>query len=101
MDRRQKDPHEFHCGLFQKTCGDRPVLNGLRFNRILREKQEWLERPFSTEEVTIALHNLNKDKALGSDGFPSTFYLDVCEVIETDIMQLWGNFMKTLHGATT
>lgn len=49
---------DYYQKLFQETSKCRPLLDGLQFNKIQRERQIWLERPFDMEKVVAAFHSL-------------------------------------------
>ena len=51
----------------------RASIDGLSFSRINEKEAARLEMPFSEEEVHLALCEMNDDKALGPDGFTTTF----------------------------
>ena len=52
-----------------------------------------LEDPFNVEEVFTALSNLNRDKALGSDGFSIAFWQFSWDFVKEEIM----GFFKEFH----
>ncbi|GKU93949.1 hypothetical protein SLEP1_g7498 [Rubroshorea leprosula] len=54
--------------LFQNEQWKRPVLGGVHFNRISVAQREWLERPFSVEEIEEGLQSCDGAKAPGPDG---------------------------------
>ena len=49
-------------------------IKGLTFARINEGEASNLERPFTEEEVFLALSDLNGDKALGPNGFTIAFW---------------------------
>ena len=53
-----------------------------------------LEQPFLKEEVFSTLCEMNGDKALGSDGFTTTFWQFCWETIKADILRLFRDFMR-------
>ena len=83
-------------GAFQKLYSEegvwRPCIDGLSYMRLARSEAEGLEIPFSEEEVFVALSNLGKDKALGSDGFTRTFWLFCWDVVKVEIMGFFREF---------
>ena len=59
--------------LLSKARKWRPCLDGLAFKILDNHEAERLELPFSEEEVFVALSDLGKDKALGTDGYTMVF----------------------------
>lgn len=51
-----------------------------------------LERPFSLEEIKIAVFDLGRDKAPGPDGFPLQFFRQFREIIKLDLLKLCEDF---------
>ena len=51
----------------------RANLMNLKFSRINVAEAVCLKEPFTEEEVKTTLTKLNRDKALGPDGFTTTF----------------------------
>lgn len=47
-----------------------------------------MERPFSGEEVKVAIWDLVGDKAPGLDGFPIAFYKECWDVIKGVLMRV-------------
>ena len=60
--------------LLSDPGGWHPSMSSLEFDRIGREEAARLEEMFSLEEVSLALSELNGDKAPGPDGFPIAFW---------------------------
>ena len=55
-------------------------IQGLNFSRIPDMEVASLELPFSTEEVLAAPRDMTSDKALGLNGFTTTFWQSSWEV---------------------
>ena len=53
---------------------------------LVNSEVERLEILFLEEEVFVAVLDLGKDKALGSDGFTRTFWLFCWDVVKVEIM---------------
>jgi hypothetical protein len=51
-------------------------LDGLAFNSLVEEEASRLEVPFEEREVLEVVKGINRDKALGPDGFPMAFFQD-------------------------
>lgn len=57
-------------------CVDRKVTD---------DQNDFLSRPFSAEEVEIALFDMHPDKARGPDGFNPIFYHKLWDVVSGDV----------------
>ena len=53
-----------------------------------------VEEPFTEEEVFVALSELNRDKALGLDGFAMTFWQFSWDFLRNDVMGLFKEFYE-------
>ena len=60
--------------LYSKPEGAPWRVEGLDWVLISRESAIWLDRPFSEEEVQMAIFQLNKEKAPSPDGFTIAVY---------------------------
>ena len=64
-------------GAFKSLLTDtgewRANIDGLTFQSINKDEASKIENPFTIEEVFTTLSNLNRDKALSSDGFTMVF----------------------------
>ena len=56
------------------------------------EIAEWLDRPFLKEEILNVVMFLNKEKALGPDGFTIGFYQECWETIKDDLLRVFLEF---------
>ena len=76
---------------------------GLNFSRLNDTEAVRLEVPFIEEEASVALADLNGDKAPGPNGFTAAFWQFSWDVVKSDIMWLFrdfhehGNFVKSLN----
>ncbi|WMV54824.1 hypothetical protein MTR67_048209 [Solanum verrucosum] len=70
----------------------RPPFVIMNCPRISQEEQEWMQRPFSEEEVVHILELFDGDKAHGPDGFTMCFFKECWEIIKDDVMQTIHNF---------
>ena len=59
---------------------------------ISAQNVEWLDGPFLEEEVRYAVFQLNRDKALGPDGFTMALYQECWDVIKEDLMKAFQEF---------
>ena len=52
----------------------------------------WLDRPFSKDKVRATVFLLNKEKALGPNGFTITMYQECWDVIKEDLLRVFSKF---------
>ncbi len=64
----------FYKDLYSEREHWRPVLGGVEFTSLGVEEASHLERPFSEEEVVLALNQISGEKAPGPDGFTLAFF---------------------------
>ena len=80
---------------FKELLGDpggwKASPEGLNFSRLNDLEASSLEVPF-TEEVHVALADMNGDKAPGLDGFTVAFWQFGWDVVKSDIMGLFSDF---------
>lgn len=62
---------KYYVHLYIDPFPNKPQLEGVEFDCISEDQCGWLERPFSMEEVKLALKSMEDDKAPGPDGFPT------------------------------
>ncbi|RVW87592.1 putative ribonuclease H protein [Vitis vinifera] len=79
-------------------------VEGIDWVPISGESGVWLDRPFTEEEVRMAVFQLNKEKAPGPDGFTIAVYQECWDVIKEDLMRVFlefhtngGVYAKVLH----
>ena len=58
------------------------------------EENNLLVAPFSEEEISKAVFQMEHNKAPGPDGFPAEFYQHFRDIIKPDLLELFG----CLHG---
>ncbi|KAL4370540.1 hypothetical protein AHAS_Ahas06G0076000 [Arachis hypogaea] len=63
-------------------------------NRIDAEKREFLDQPFTVEEVTQALKQMHPTKAPGPDGMPALFYQKMWRIVGNDISDYVLNILN-------
>ncbi|KAJ9685197.1 hypothetical protein PVL29_017290 [Vitis rotundifolia] len=78
--------------LYSKPVGDSWRVEGVDWVPINGESAVWLDRPFSEDEVRMAVFQLNKEKALGPDGFTIAVYQECWDVIKEDLMRVFLEF---------
>lgn len=84
----------FYRGLFSKNP---PLDVRLNWEHLFPGERLNLNTPFSEDEITNAVFSLARDMALGSDGFPMSFYQWYWTTIKVDICRLFEDF----HSGTT
>ncbi|GKV12188.1 hypothetical protein SLEP1_g23370 [Rubroshorea leprosula] len=70
----------------------RPRTAGIKFKQISQERKEWLERPFSEEEIEEGLRSCEGTKALGPDGYNFNFLKCVWHSIKEDFVSFFKEF---------
>ena len=56
------------------------------------EEATHLERPFSEEEVVLALNQINGEKASGPDGFTLAFFHHCWDVVKKEVLDSFQEF---------
>ncbi|GKV50623.1 hypothetical protein SLEP1_g57323 [Rubroshorea leprosula] len=80
--------------LFQGDSWNRPKPADLKFQQISEEKKEWLERPFSVEEIEEGLRSCDGSKAPGPDGFNFNFLKFAWHCIKEDFINFFSEFHR-------
>jgi hypothetical protein len=83
---------QFYETLFAEPYSWRPRLDDLAFDSLDAVEASSLELPFEEREVLEVVKGMNKDKALGPDGFSIAFFQDCWDVIKADIMGVFQDF---------
>ena len=65
---------------------------GVSWSPIAREGADWLDHPFTKEEVRLVVFQLNKEKAPDLDGFTIAVYQECWDVIKEDLMRVFLEF---------
>ena len=78
---------EFYQDLYSKREHWRPVLGGVEFTSLGAEEATHLERPFSEEEVVVALNQISGEKAPGPDGFTLAFFHHCWDVVKKEVLE--------------
>ena len=77
---------DFYQDLYSEKEHWRPVLGGVDFTSLEAEEAAHLERPFSEEEVVLALNQISGEKALGPDGFTLAFFHHCWDVVKKEVL---------------
>ena len=78
-------------------------IGGLQLDQISQQEAEFLELPFSEEEVHSALMEMNGDKAPGPDGFTVAFWQKCWEFVKEEVLDIFkefheqSSFLKSLN----
>ncbi|GKV49617.1 hypothetical protein SLEP1_g56358 [Rubroshorea leprosula] len=80
--------------LFQGESWNRPKPGNISFQQISEEKKDWLERPFSVEEIEEALRSCDGSKAPGPDGYNFNFLKFACHSIKEDFINFFSEFHR-------
>jgi hypothetical protein len=84
---------QYYEALFTEPYSWRPRLDDLEFNSIDAAEASSLELPFEEREVFEVVKGMNRDKAPGPDGFSMAFFQDCWDVIKSDIMGVFQDFI--------
>lgn len=72
----------------------RPILEGVVWDTLCSKQRSKLERPFSVDNVIIAIDNMEEDKAPDPDGFPSKFLKTCWDVVGGEVMEVSDAFQS-------
>jgi hypothetical protein len=86
----------FYESLFSEPSSWRLRVDNLEFEVLSVDEASSLEAPFEEREVREVIHGLDRDKALGPDGFSLAFFQDCWEVVKWDFMAVFADFHS--HG---
>ena len=78
--------------LLSEDMGWKADIGGLQLDQISQQEAETLERPFSEDEIYVALMEMNGDKAPGPDGFTMAFWQSCWEFIKEEILEMFKDF---------
>ncbi|KAK3187757.1 hypothetical protein Dsin_027318 [Dipteronia sinensis] len=88
---RVSDPTRSH---FKNVPWQRPKIRDLNLKRLSEEERDFLERPFTIEEVQEAVSSCDGNKAPGQDGMNLNFIKANWEVIQEDFLRFIHEFYK-------
>ena len=78
-------------------------MEGLSFSKLEDQEEVRLEKPFTKEEVFFALHELNGERAPGSNGYTVAFWQFSWEMVKGEVMSVFkdffvfGKFVKSMN----
>ncbi|XP_058784295.1 uncharacterized protein LOC131659071 [Vicia villosa] len=88
----KKEVRDHFEGFFKEENHDRAVPKGLDFRSLTKEDREWLERPFSEEEIKTAVWDCDGNKSPGPDGFTLEFFQQCWETLKADVVRYVTDF---------
>nr|GEZ44607.1 hypothetical protein [Tanacetum cinerariifolium] len=80
---------------FQQSEGIIPVLDSNYISPISHGQRDLLERPFSRDEIKLAVWDCGGDKASGPDGFSFKFFTFFWDLVENDVVNFMHEFFHT------
>ncbi|GLT98877.1 hypothetical protein SLE2022_163520 [Rubroshorea leprosula] len=80
--------------VFQNEQWCRPTMDGIQFRRISNAQREWLERPFTIEEIEEGLKDCDGSKAPGPDGFNFNFIKFAWSTVKDDFVSFLMDFHR-------
>uniref|UniRef100_A0A2N9H476 Reverse transcriptase domain-containing protein n=1 Tax=Fagus sylvatica TaxID=28930 RepID=A0A2N9H476_FAGSY len=83
---------DFYQDLYSESEHWRPFLGGVDFPSLELEEATQLERPFSEEEVGLALNQISGEKVPGPDGFTLAFFHHCWEVVKKEVLDSLQEF---------
>ena len=72
--------------LDESRIGDIPQVSA--------EENAFLTAPYTEEEVSQAIFQMEPNKAPGPDGFPAEFYQRFWDIIKDDLLMLFNDLKK-------
>ncbi|GJY03288.1 RNA-directed DNA polymerase, eukaryota, reverse transcriptase zinc-binding domain protein [Tanacetum coccineum] len=81
---------------FKQVVGLSPAIDSLSFNSLSQSHCDYLELPFSREEIKRAVWDCGGDRAPGPDGFTFSFFTTFWDTIEEDVVSFVQEF-STFH----
>ncbi|GKV27589.1 hypothetical protein SLEP1_g36748 [Rubroshorea leprosula] len=84
----------YFTSLFQGEQWNRPKLGNINFQQLSEEKKDWLERPFSVEEIEEGLRSCEGSKAPGPDGYNFNFLKYAWQSIKEDFINFFSEFHR-------
>ena len=81
--------------LYASPSGEPWRVEGLDWFPISGESASRLASPFTEEEISRAIFQLDKDKASGPDGFTVAVFQNCWEVIKEDLVRVFAEFHRS------
>ncbi|GLT51115.1 hypothetical protein SLA2020_245490 [Shorea laevis] len=83
----------YFCKMFQEDAWNRSKPANLGFQKISKDQKEWLERPFTIEEIEEGLKSYYGSQAPGLDGYNFNFL----KLIWISVREDFVNFFREFH----
>ena len=90
----QRSLHYFE-KLYTNPIGESWGVEGLDWFPISEESALRLDSPFIEEEISKAIFQLDRDKALGPDGFTIAVFQECWDVIKEDLVRVFAEFHRS------
>ena len=81
--------------LYASPTGESWSVEGLDWSPISEESALRLDSPFTEEEISKAIFQLDRDKAPGPDGFTIAVFQDCWDVIKEDLVRVFAEFHRS------
>ena len=81
--------------LYASPTGESWSVEGLDWSPISEESALRLDSPFTEEEISKAIFQLDRDKAPGPDGFTIAVFQDCWDVIKEDLVRVFVEFHRS------
>ncbi|GJZ74529.1 RNA-directed DNA polymerase, eukaryota, reverse transcriptase zinc-binding domain protein [Tanacetum coccineum] len=85
---------------FEQHTGIPPSLDSDMLNPLSHCHQDFLERPFSRDEIRSVVWDCGGDRAPGPDGFTFKFFTSFWDIIEDDVARFVHDFFRSYHFPT-
>ncbi|RVW35353.1 Transposon TX1 uncharacterized 149 kDa protein [Vitis vinifera] len=81
--------------LYASPIGESWSIEGLDWSPISEESAIRLDAPFTEEEISKAIFQMDRDKAPGPDGFTIAVFQDCWDVIKEDLVRVFAEFHRS------
>ncbi|RVW98458.1 Transposon TX1 uncharacterized 149 kDa protein [Vitis vinifera] len=81
--------------LYASPIGESWSVEGLDCSPISEKSALWLDSPFTEEEISKAIFQLDRDKAPRPDGFTIAVFQDYWDVIKEDLVRVFAEFHRS------
>ncbi|RVW91479.1 Transposon TX1 uncharacterized 149 kDa protein [Vitis vinifera] len=81
--------------LYTNPIGESWGVEGLDWSPISEESALRLDSPFTEEEISKAIFQLDRDKAPGPDGFTIAVFQECWDVIKEDLVRVFAEFHRS------
>ena len=92
---RESQRRSYFEKLYTSPTGESWGVEGLDWSPISEESALKLDSPFTEEEISKAIFQLDRDKAPGPDGFTIAVFQDCWDVIKEDLVRVFAEFHRS------